>query len=69
LAAPSRVRRTDKDLIAGAAASTIGNIVVHEISQDSNQFATNSPVLMSGKLAIAAAIAHVKPDWMNPNKK
>jgi hypothetical protein len=52
----------DRDLIAGAAASTSGNIAIHEISQDSSQFARNSPVRSSGKLAIAAAIAQVKPD-------
>jgi hypothetical protein len=59
----------DSDLIAGAAARTSGNIVIHEINQDNNQFSTKPPVLMSGKLAIAAAIAHVKPDWMNLKTK
>ena len=57
----------DRDLIAGAATSTSGNIVIHEISQERNQFERNSPLLRSEKLPIAAAIAHVKPDWMNPN--
>lgn len=59
----------DSDRMAGAATNTSGNMVIHEMSQENNQFAANSPVLSSGKLAMAAAIAHVKPDWMKPNTK
>jgi hypothetical protein len=68
-AGSSRVRSIDSDLIAGAATSTSGNIVIHEISQDSSQFWMKPPVSMNGKLAIAAAIAHVNPDWMTPKTK
>jgi hypothetical protein len=59
----------DSALMAGAAARTSGNMVTHEITQDNSQFWTKPPVLTSGKLAIAAAIAHVKPDWIKPKTK
>jgi hypothetical protein len=37
-------------------------MATHEISQDTIQVWTKPSVLMNGKLAIATAIAHVKPD-------
>ena len=47
--------------IAGAANSTIGDIVIQAKIQDWSQCVTNVPPAMNGKLAIAAAIAHVEP--------
>jgi hypothetical protein len=44
-------------------------MATHEINQDTIQFWINPPALMNGKLAIAAAIAHVKPDWSTPKTK
>jgi hypothetical protein len=43
--------------IAGAANSTIGDIVIQAKSQDCSQCVTNVPPAKKGKLAIAAAIA------------
>ncbi len=58
----SRVRICVRFRIAGAANSTIGDIVIQEKSQDCSQCVTNAPPAKNGKLAIAAAIAQVKPD-------
>lgn len=46
----------------GAANSTIGNIITQAINHDCSQCATNVPDAINGKLAIAAAIAQVRPD-------
>jgi hypothetical protein len=48
--------------MAGAANRTIGNINSQASSQDRSQCKTNEPVVRSGRLAIAAARAHVKQD-------
>jgi hypothetical protein len=42
------------DLIAGAASSTIGNIVIQAINQDPSQFRKKSSVANDGKLAMPA---------------
>jgi len=55
--------------MSGAARITTGNIVAHDNSHDRIQFFANKPSSMSGRLAIAAAIAQVRPDWMMPNTK
>jgi hypothetical protein len=44
-------------------------MATHDTSQDTIQFWMNPPVLMNGKLAIAAAIAQVKPDCSTPKTK
>ena len=48
--------------MTGAANSTTGNIRNQENNQDCNQYVTKLPDVISGKLAIAAAIAQVSPD-------
>ena len=48
--------------IAGAAKITIGSIRSQETSQDCNQCVAKYPVVLTGKLAMAAAIADVRPD-------
>jgi hypothetical protein len=63
------VSRSDSDRSAGAAANTTGSMVSQEINQDTIQFCKKPPALMNGKLAIAAAIAHVKPDCSTPKTK
>nr|GAJ36403.1 hypothetical protein BDOA9_0156200 [Bradyrhizobium sp. DOA9] len=65
----SRVRRSEKARIAGAANSTTGSIAAHAISQDTIQCRTNSTGLPAGKLATPAAISEVSPDWMMPKTK
>ena len=47
--------------INGAAVTTTGSMVTHEIPQDVSQCGTNMPPLMNEMLAIAAAIALVSP--------
>ena len=46
----------------GAADTTTGNIVSHEMLHDLNQCCTNMPLSTNGMLAIAAATAQVSPD-------
>jgi hypothetical protein len=48
--------------MAGAANSTIGSIMIQATNDDRSQWITKVPVAMKGKLAIAAAIAQVRPD-------
>ena len=55
------VRRKERDRITGAASTTTGNIVTHETTQDISQWARNWLTVTNGKLAIPAAIKHVKP--------
>ncbi len=45
----------------GAAAMTTGSIVAQDRSHDVNQCHTKAPALATGKLAIAAAMADVRP--------
>ena len=65
----SRQSKRERDLIAGAATTTSGNIVIQDTSHDSNQFRKKLPVEIDGKLAIPAAISDVNPDWMTPKTK
>lgn len=58
----SRVKRFVKRRMAGAANSTIGSIMIQATNDDRSQWITKVPVAMKGKLAIAAAIAQVRPD-------
>ena len=58
----SRVIACAKRRIAGAAKITTGNIRSQETSQDCSQCMAKDPVALKGKLAIAAAIADVRPD-------
>jgi hypothetical protein len=58
----SRVKRFVKRRMAGAANSTIGSIVIQATNDDRSQWIKKVPVAMKGKLAIAAAIAQVRPD-------
>jgi hypothetical protein len=44
-------------------------MITHEINQDTIQFWTKPPLLMNGKLAMAAAIALVNPDCRTPKTK
>jgi hypothetical protein len=60
---------TVKRRMKGAANRTIGDINTHDKSQDPSQWLRNDPSVRRLALAIAAAIALVKPDWMMPNKK
>jgi hypothetical protein len=60
--AHSRVTACARRRIAGAAKITIGNIRSQETSQDCNQCMAKDPVTLKGKLAMAAAIADVRPD-------
>jgi hypothetical protein len=53
---------SDNERIAGAANSTTGSIIVQEVSQDSSQCWTKSPIESTGRLAIAAATEEVRPD-------
>jgi len=48
---------------------TKGVMMIQAMIQDLSQLATNIPWPRNGALAIAAATAQVKPDWMNPNRK
>jgi hypothetical protein len=65
----SRVSRIEKDLIAGAARRTTGSIVAQEISHDASQCLTNTDGEVAGRLAMAAAIRQVRPDWITLNTK
>ena len=47
----------------------MGMVVIHAINQEPTQFSMNSKVPKKGMLAIPAAIADVKPDWMTPKTK
>jgi hypothetical protein len=58
----SRVKRFVKRRMTGAANSTIGSIMIQATNDDRSQWITKVPVAMKGKLAIAAAIAQVRPD-------
>lgn len=60
------VKRSVKRRINGAATTTTGNIVSQEMPQDLNQCCKKAPSLTKGRLAIAAAIAQVTPDWITP---
>lgn len=62
VAGPSRVRVKDKDLVAGAARTTTGDIAAHEINHDASQFHKKWPVAKDGRLAIPAATREVIPD-------
>lgn len=55
--------------INGAASITIGNIVTQDSSHDRIQFFAKMPSSISGRLATAAAMAQVRPDWMIPKTK
>ena len=55
LAGSSLVRARERDLIAGAARRTTGDIAAHEISHDASQFHRKWPVATDGKLAMPAA--------------
>jgi hypothetical protein len=48
--------------ISGVATSTKGIIVAHAIIHDLSQWLMKFPLCVNGALAIAAAIAQVKPD-------
>ena len=65
----SRVKTNDSLRIAGAANTTTGSIRSHAISQDRSQCCRKESLAKNGKLAIAAAIADVSPDWMTPKTK
>lgn len=69
LVCSSRIRTTASDLIAGAASRTTGNIVSQAINQDASQFRKKLPAASEGRLAMAAAIRQVKPDWMTAKTK
>ena len=58
----SRVKRFVKRRMTGAANSTIGSIMIQATNDDRSQWIKKVPVAMKGKLAIAAAIAQVRPD-------
>ena len=47
--------------MTGAASTTTGNIVTHEMTQDNSQWVRNWLIVTNGKLAIPAAIRHVNP--------
>jgi hypothetical protein len=52
-------------LIKGAARKTKGVMTIQAMSH----WLINMPWPRNGALAIAAATAQVKPDWMNPKTK
>lgn len=58
----SRVKIYVRFRITGVANRTIGNIMIQATIRDCSQSAINGPPAKNGKLAIAAAIAQVKPD-------
>ena len=60
------VIRSARRRINGAATTTTGNIVSQETPHDLNQCCRKAPSSMKGKLAIAAAIEQVTPDWITP---
>ena len=53
----------------GEASRTKGIMIAQAMIHDLNHWLMKSPLPKNGALAIPAAIAHVKPDWINPNKK
>ena len=53
----------------GAAKTTTGSIMSHDISQDEIQFRKKLPSSKKAKLATAAAIQEVRPDWITPKIK
>jgi hypothetical protein len=53
----------------GEANRTNGIIITQAKAQDLSQWPINNPLYINGPLAIPAAIAHVNPDWINPNRK
>ena len=55
------VRRKETNRIMGAASTTTGSIVTHEMTQDNSQCVMNWVIVTTGKLAIPAAIRHVSP--------
>ena len=55
--------------MAGAANNTTGNIISQATNPDRSQCMVKEPSAMNGRLAIAAAIAQVKPDWITPKTK
>src|SRR5215468_7848819 len=55
--------------MTGAASRTTGTIVIQETTQDSSQWTRYWVTVTSGKLAIPAAIRHVKPDWITAKIK
>jgi len=55
------VRRKETNRIVGAASTTTGSIVTHEMTQDNSQCVMNWVIVTTGKLAIPAAIRHVSP--------
>ena len=55
------VRRNETDRIMGAASTTTGSIVTHEMTQDNSRWARNWRIVTNGKLATPAAIRHVNP--------
>ena len=55
------VRRKETNRIVGAASMTTGSIVTHEMTQDNSQCVMNWVIVITGKLAIPAAIRHVSP--------
>jgi PAS domain S-box-containing protein len=57
----SRVRKSASFRILGAANRTTGNIKHQESVEDSTQCFRKEPSLMKGKLAMAAAVAEVRP--------
>jgi hypothetical protein len=55
--------------MSGAANRTKGIIVAHATIHDFSQWLMKIPSCRNGALAIAAAIAQVKPAWIIPNTK
>jgi hypothetical protein len=55
--------------MSGVANRTKGIIVAHAIIHDLSQWLMKIPWYINGALAIAAAIAQVKSDRINPNRK
>ena len=53
----------------GAAKTTTGSIMSHDISQDEIQCPKNLLSSKKAKLATAAAIQEVSPDWITPKIK
>ncbi len=51
---------------SGAAKITIGNIISQARSHDCTQCGTNEPAPGTEAVAIAAAMAQVRQDWMTP---
>ena len=56
------VSKSETERIAGAARTTTGSIIIHEMIHDIAQWVRNWPTVTTGKLAIPAAIRLVSPD-------